>query len=81
MHQPFSRGSKKPAEVVVTTRLDDRGNRRCDARIVSIRRGVIPLPMDDNDAMSARWGGYNLKRYAKAWAKELGLALREETRL
>jgi hypothetical protein len=37
--------------------------------------------MDDNDAMSARWGGYNVKRYAKAWAKELGLALREETRL
>jgi hypothetical protein len=77
---PRTTSSKKPAEVVVATRIHDNGTRTVDARIVSVRRGVIPIPIE-GDTMRPMWYAQTVRKVAKAWARELGVGFREETRL
>jgi hypothetical protein len=77
---PRTTSSKKPAEVVVATRIHDNGTRTVDARIVSVRRGVIPIPVV-GDVMRPMWYEKTVRQVAKAWARELGVGFREETRL
>lgn len=77
---PRTTSSKKPAEVVVATRILDDGTQLVDARIVSVRRGVIPIPIE-GDTMRPMWYEKTVRQVAKAWAKELGVGFREEIRL